>query len=270
MKKFIITLLLSLIALPVYSASNLWEYYNYDLPSIEDRAIVADLMCGIPDYIGTFEQNIKFLACLEFQDKEVGLGASLDIPTSIALFKTSLASGITANATTMTLVSSTDKDGNTLASSTYAFIIDEGTSIEEFVIADCTGTACTNMERGISVLTGTTSVTSLKKVHRRGASVKITNAPQLLILSRIINGQGRFPNSIGVDGSLDIDGNITMDSGDITGVSTPLSTEDNYAATVEYVNSVAQQGAATSTETSAGISEDTCKPILFASSKVIG
>lgn len=121
----------------------------------------------------------------------VAIGAT--IPTSVALFETSLANRITSSSTSMTLVSATTKDGTTL-SGTYAFIIDEGTAAEEFVIADCTGTACTSMTRGVSVITGTSSVTALTKEHRRGASVKITDAPQLLILSRILNGQETVPN----------------------------------------------------------------------------
>lgn len=125
------------------------------------------------------------------------LGASgTEIPTSVALFETSLASSITNSATSMTLVSATDKAGTTLASSTYAFIIDEGTASEEMVLADCTSTACTNMIRGLSPLTGTTTVSTLKFQHRRGASVKITDGPQLLILSRMANGNGSFPNII--------------------------------------------------------------------------
>ena len=55
-------------------------------------------------------------------------GATLKIPVPIALFETTLASSITSGATSMTLTSATDKDGNTLASSTYAFII---------VVANC-------------------------------------------------------------------------------------------------------------------------------------
>lgn len=125
----------------------------------------------------------------------LAVAATNAIPTPIALFQTSLASGITSTATSMTLVSARDKDGNTL-SGTYAFIIDEGTANEEFVNADCTGTACTNMSRGLSVVTGTTSITALKKSHGRGASVKITDAPQLMILHRIINGISTFPNPI--------------------------------------------------------------------------
>lgn len=133
---------------------------------------------------------------LETSDPETALGASLEIPTSVALFETSLASKISSTATSMTLVSATDKTGTTLASSTYAFILDEGSASEEMVIADCTATACTNMVRGISPITGTSTVTALEHEHRRGASVKITDGPQLLLLSRILNGVGTVPNSL--------------------------------------------------------------------------
>lgn len=122
------------------------------------------------------------------------LGASLDIPTPIALFETSLANRISSTATSFTLTSATDKDGNTLASSTYGFIIDEGTASEEFVLADCTSTTCSNVTRGLSVRFGTTTVSALQKEHRRGASVKITDGPQLLIISNMLTGVQFFPN----------------------------------------------------------------------------
>lgn len=112
----------------------------------------------------------------------------------VALFETSLDSKISTSATSMTLVNGTTKDGSALASSTYSFIIDEGSTSEEFVIADCTSTACTNMQRGLSVITGTTTVTSLQKEHRRGASVKMTDGPFLVKLGRVINGIMTLPS----------------------------------------------------------------------------
>lgn len=124
------------------------------------------------------------------------LGASLAIPTPIALYEDNLASAITSSQTTMTLVRGTDGTGTSLASSTYGFIIDEGSSSQEFVLADCTGTACTNITRGVSLITGTTTVASLQKAHRRGASVKITDGPVILVLKRVINGEGTFPNIV--------------------------------------------------------------------------
>ncbi|MES2225001.1 MAG: hypothetical protein V4478_03365 [Patescibacteria group bacterium] len=121
--------------------------------------------------------------------------ATSPIPVPVALFETSLASGITSSATSMTLVSGLTKDGTTL-NGTYAFIIDEGTANEEFVNTDCLNKACTAMTRGLSVVTGTTSVAALTHEHRRGASVKITDSPQLLILSRILNGNSTIPNPL--------------------------------------------------------------------------
>ena len=162
--------------------------YSLDISNLEQT--VLDLHEDQENDIFNLNSEVDSL-----QEEQVSLGASgSSIPTPIALFETTLQSKITANDTSFTLTSATDKDGNTLASSTYAFIIDEGSSNEEMVIADCTGTACTGAIRGISVLSGTTSVASLKKSHRRGASIKITDGPQLLILSRLANGIMLHPN----------------------------------------------------------------------------
>lgn len=124
------------------------------------------------------------------------LGATNAIPSVIAFYEDNLISAITSSATSMTLTRGTDKVGTSLASSTYAFVIDVGSAQEEMVVADCTGTTCTNMTRGLSPITGTTTVASLQFPHRRGASVKITDGPQLLILSRIINGVQTIPNKL--------------------------------------------------------------------------
>ena len=124
------------------------------------------------------------------------LGASATTtPGIVAFFETSLASRITSSATSFTLVSATTKDGSTLASSTYAFVIDEGTANEEVVIADCTGTACTNAVRGVSAITGTSTVAALQKSHGRGASVKITDAPFLLQVVNMFQGVQNIPGT---------------------------------------------------------------------------
>ena len=121
--------------------------------------------------------------------EQVNFGASTQSSEVRALFTTTLASKITSSATSMTLSSATDKDGTVLASSTYGFIIDEGTSKEELVLADCTGTTCTNMTRGLSVRTGTTTVAALQFEHGRGAEVKITDAPALIYASNVFRGK---------------------------------------------------------------------------------
>jgi len=118
------------------------------------------------------------------------------IPTTIALYEDSLASAISSSATSFTLVRGTDIVGTSLATSTYGFIIDEGTASREFVLADCTATACTNAIRGVSPITGLANVPALQKTHRRGASVKMTDAPILLILGRMLNGVETIPNAL--------------------------------------------------------------------------
>ena len=122
---------------------------------------------------------------------KTNLGAT--IPQVVALFETSLASKIGTTDTSMTLVTGTDLQGTSL-SGTYGFIIDEGTASQEFILCSASGTALTNCTRGVSVNDGKTSVVALEFTHRRGASIKITNYPQLSILSRILNGQESIPN----------------------------------------------------------------------------
>lgn len=117
------------------------------------------------------------------------------VPVVVAVFQTSLQASITASATSMTLVSGTDKAGNNL-SGYICFNIDEGTAIEEFVCGTASGTSVTSMLRGLDPVNGSLEVTALKKAHRRGASVKITNYPSLGILSRILNGTDTIPNKL--------------------------------------------------------------------------
>ncbi len=117
------------------------------------------------------------------------------IPISVAVFTTSLQASITSSATSMTLVNGTNKAGNNLSGYT-CFTIDEGTTIEEFVCGTATGTSIASMIRGIDPVDGDLEVTALKKAHRRGATVKITNYPALAIVSRILNGDETLPNKI--------------------------------------------------------------------------
>jgi hypothetical protein len=67
----------------------------------------------------------------------------------------------------------------------YGFVIDEGTSVEEFILATCSGTSCTINTRGLDVVDAKTGTSTLQYEHRRGAVVKITDYPQIAILSRL-------------------------------------------------------------------------------------
>lgn len=132
--------------------------------------------------------------------EELNTGAT--VPSAVALYVDSLASAITANDTSFTLVRGTDKTGTALASSTYGFIIDEGSANEEMVLANCTGTVCTGVIRGINPVSGTSTTDSLKKSHRRGAVVKMTDGPILITLSQILGGREGFGAIVKYDTSV--------------------------------------------------------------------
>jgi hypothetical protein len=110
------------------------------------------------------------------------------IPDVKAGYVDSLQAKITADATSFTLVRGTDGQDRAL-SGTYGFTFEEGTTNKEYIVATCSGTSCTVNTRGIDLEDGTTSVSSLKKEHRRAAEVKITDYPLIAILKRMLNGE---------------------------------------------------------------------------------
>ena len=120
------------------------------------------------------------------------------VPQIQALFETSLQASITSNATSTTLVSGTDLAGNTL-NGYYCFTIDAGTVQNEFVCGNASGTALTNLVRGVNPALGISSNVSLEFSHRRGADVKITDSPYLSIYSNIFNGSQGIPSSMYYD-----------------------------------------------------------------------
>lgn len=178
----------------------------------------------------------------------VAVGATFDFAKPVALFETTLANRITTTDTSMTLTSATTKDGSTLASSTYGFIIDEGTANEEFVLADCTATACTNLTRGVSTLNGTSSVVALKKEHRRGASVKITDAPILLQVYNILTGVQSLISNLSVGGNVNVTGTLGVTGATtLTNFTATNGTTTNATSTAMYVSSLLQAISATIT-----------------------
>jgi len=94
---------------------------------------------------------------------------------------TSLASAVSVGATTATLSSATNADGDTLITGKYGFTIDGGNSAKEFIVCDLVGTALTNI---ISIDLQGTSTTGFANYHRIGATVTITD---WAILQRIYN-----------------------------------------------------------------------------------
>lgn len=166
------------------------------------------------------------------------------IATPIASFETSLAARISDTATSMTLVSTTTQDGTKLVpGSIYGFTLDDGTANLEYVIGYMSTTSGSSdivyMTRGISTVTGTSSVSTLQHNHSRGSSVKISNAPVLLQLAAMLGGRDTLPNILSYQ----------------SGTACSAGSAAGSICDKAYLDAVAGQGAATSTESLGGIVE---------------
>ena len=251
MKKFILNLLVAILMFPMFSTQiNAVEYTLNFNTLTEIKALFNQYgyyaeqndidwwSQNKENSFGDLEYNLarrKKLDATPTTLQSQYLGAS--IPQVVALFESSLQAKITSSATSFNLVDGTDKAGNAL-SGNYGFIINEGASNEEFVSCQCTGTACTACLRGVSPVTGNTEVASLKQEHRRGESVKLTDFPVLGVMRRVLNGDEGLPNTLYYD---------TAPSG---------SASTTAIMSKSYIDATVNQGAATSTDSVAGISEE--------------
>lgn len=117
------------------------------------------------------------------------------IPITPALFETSMSFPEATTDTSFTLVSNALQNG-ILPNGYTCFTVDQGQPNVEYECGTVTGTAVTNVTRGIDPISGNTSNTNLIFSHRRGADVKITDFPTLTILSRILSQQDTIPQPI--------------------------------------------------------------------------
>jgi len=161
------------------------------------------------------------------------------IPKTLANFETSLATKISATATSLTLERSTDDDGGTL-SGQYLLTLDEGGNDEEHMIVTATGAACAIDVRGLSRVDAVNSVAANQFEHGRGAPAKMTNIGLIRVINRL-NGDEAF-DSVDWTGVQSVDGLVT-----------PTAGETTKAANVDYVNNVAIAGASDATEVGKGI-----------------
>ncbi|MFA4833565.1 MAG: hypothetical protein WC619_01810 [Patescibacteria group bacterium] len=247
MKKILLSLIISVffISSAVYAADNLFEYYQErgeQLPAISERSEIYRNIAS-DAYKGSYEQNVSLLDHLvsikpiegQNEGNLGGLTGSAHLPQVIANFEDSLATKITSTATSLTLADGTTPAGNTL-SGWYGLTLDAGSSNQEYIIGSCAGTACTSLTRGLSTDTGTSTVATLKFEHRRGASVKITDYPNLTIITNILNGADGIPDKLYYD-------------------SQPTITSNEDVATKKYVDDVALVSAPDATETVKGVVE---------------
>lgn len=195
------------------------------------------------------------------------LGGTYQTPDVAALFETSLTSSITSSATSFILNLGTYNSGaTTLASSTYGMIIDDGTASEEIVLADCTATICTNATRGIDRSTGTTTIASLQFSHRRGASVKITDAPSLLFAINVFKGRQYIENILTYNSALSFStsSNQIPSTLWVSYVANTASTSAKMYADSSFLNLTTNSQTISGNNTYGGVLTFSAKPIFSA------
>lgn len=188
---------------------------------------------------GIIVSSLGIATLFGYQSATPSFGAATSNAAVAAVFETSLAAPIGASDTTLSLASiSIDSAGDTLVNGqVYAVTIDQGQPNQEFVQGTLSGTSLINLTRGISPLTGTSTVAALAQSHRRGADVKITDWPTLGILNNQMNGIETIPNL------LNYSTNVLIQAG------SPSST----VATKYYVDQTAVAGAPNANATTKGI-----------------
>lgn len=182
------------------------------------------------DHMKTEEMYSRFSA--------ESFGAAASNPGVYAVFETSLAAPMNSSDTALTLASnSVNAGGATLPNGRTCFTIDQGTSVQEFVCGNVVGTAVSDLLRGVSPLTGTTTDSAYAYSHRRGADVKITDWPTLGILNNQMNGVESIPNLLQYSDLVNV------------GPGSPTTT----IPTKFYVDNIAVSGAPDADDTTKGI-----------------
>ena len=109
------------------------------------------------------------------------------IPGGGALYDGFLASGINPTATTMVLTTGVFNDGTALTG-WNCWTVDANSPSIEYICGNASGTSVTNLMRGVMYTNPNASSSALAFQHNRGASVQITDYPDLQILARQLGG----------------------------------------------------------------------------------
>lgn len=247
MKKLLFTILFLLIAAPV-SAKMLWEYGSFDERA--EMAVDNGIVANTSEYQGTYEQNISLLSVIENNGKIEHLGASTQ-PAALTTYNLA-GSGVSSSATSITLQSLTIPQNDYLIqdadlSDTFYLTLEPGNKVRQ-EITSCTtvtqntgGTATlSGCTRGLSPITPYTASSTLQFSHAGGSQVIFSDPPQLFNL---------YPAKANSE-------TIAGDWGyTIIPSSTDECTETDEFCTKTYIDNSVSQGAATSTESVAGICE---------------
>lgn len=108
------------------------------------------------------------------------------VPLVIADFETSLASAVSAGATSFTLASATDDDGNSLAAGKYCFTINNGSSNKQYLLGQLNGTAVTSV---VYVDRRGNETSGAQYAARAGAPVIISDFATIQRVADILRGQ---------------------------------------------------------------------------------
>ena len=183
---------------------------------------------------------------LKPQQQSVGLA----LPSIVSVFETSLQTGITSTATTLTLTANSIRGGGAL-SGFSCVTLDEGNSNAEQVCGTVSGTTMSSITRGISYSDGITEVVANKYSHRRGASVKLTDSPIIQRLKAQNNGDSTFVNQLTYESYL-----------------TPVDDEDIISK--KYADDLAIAGSPDGTFTVKGIYEQATQIEMASSTGAVG
>lgn len=151
-------------------------------------------------------------------------------------FDVVLQNKVAVGATTATLSSVTDDDGNALANGTYCFTVDGNNSKKEYFIGTITGTSVASI---VTINRQGTTASGFAREHRKGAKVTITD---WAVMKRMLSL---------LDGTTDFDASTVLGY-DAAPTLTPGS---NEFATVKYADDLAIAGAPDATTTQKGIVE---------------
>lgn len=159
----------------------------------------------------------------------------------VADFTTSLASAMAVGATTASLQSATDDDGNALPAGRYFFALDGDNSQKEHISCTLSGTSLT----AISSLSRQGVETSgVLRTHRVGSSVTLTDFAHIKFINDLAGGATTFDAGapLGYDGTASI-------------------TTANQLATKAYVDGIAIAGSPNASTTTKGIGEVSVTPV---------
>lgn len=107
------------------------------------------------------------------------------IPLVIADFETSLAGAITAGATSFTLASATDDDGNALAAGMYCFTVNNGASTKQYLLGQLNGAAVTSV---VSVDRRGNETAGAANAARSGSPIIISDFATIQRVADVLRG----------------------------------------------------------------------------------